>query len=171
VKPITGYCSALLNREFGPGPFDYEEGAVLAMDRPQVIYVDRELYRPISSVFALVRNENLSMHEWRIDMSGDYVHLQVSTEMKKKIDSARNSSSNRAVLLNSLYFAAVMQCISALRNSDCYDHLKWARIIRQKCHNMNIDIYSHDEYIVAQRMMKQPLAVLDKLVLEGRAND
>ncbi|RWO32346.1 MAG: hypothetical protein EOS10_11650 [Mesorhizobium sp.] len=171
VEPIAGYRSKLLNSEFGAGPFDFDEGSILAMDRPQAIYVDREVYRPISSVFTLVRNENLSTHEWRVDLMNDYVQLQVSTPMKEKIDRARNSSSNRAILLNSLYFSAVMQCISALKGSDQHEDLKWARIIRHKCHNMGIDLDAHDEYVVAQRIMKQPLAALDRLVFDGAAHD
>ncbi|MES0032098.1 hypothetical protein [Mesorhizobium sp. M0040] len=171
VKPITGYRSKLVNSEFGSGPFSYDEGSILAMDRPHAIYVDREIYRPISSVFTLVRNENLAVHEWRVDLTNDYVQLQVSTSIKTKIERARNSSSNRAILLNSLYFSAVMQCLSVLKASDQHDDLKWAWIIRHKCHNIGIDLDAHDEYVVAQRIMRQPLAALDRLVFDGAAHD
>ena len=43
-----------------------------------------------------------------------------------------------------------MQCIRYLRESE-YDHLRWAQIMKQQCHNQNINLDEQPEYLVAER--------------------
>ena len=112
---ISDFSCPFINSEFGAGPFTFEKGAVLALDRPTAVYVDRDLFRPITSIFQLVVKESISGAEWQLNCSDDYVQIALSAQMKAKIDAARNSSRNRAILVNSIYFAAVMQCIQYLR--------------------------------------------------------
>src|SRR5206468_3056517 len=52
------HCS-LINEEFGAGPFTFEPGSVLALDQPKIIYVDRDVFKPITSVFELVTDDAL----------------------------------------------------------------------------------------------------------------
>jgi len=47
-----------------------------------------------------------------------------------------------------------------LRDDSDYDDYRWAQIIRQKCHNMGIDMAAEDEYLVAERLMKFPVGLL-----------
>ena len=162
TKKIDGFTCPWINEEFGPGPFYFDEGSVLALDEPQVIYVDREAFKPISSAFLLVANANISDYEWRVDPSGDKVLIQVSSSMKERIDAVRSGPQNKAVLLNSIYFGAVMQCLSYLKQAGGeYDTRRWACIMRQKCADLNLDLDSHDEAILAQHLMKYPFSLVD----------
>lgn len=56
TKSVTGYSCPWINTEFGSGPFNFAEGELLAVDEPQVIYLDRESFKPVSSAFVLVDN-------------------------------------------------------------------------------------------------------------------
>jgi hypothetical protein len=85
-KIIPQFSSKLINPEFGGGPFRFEVGALLAVEQPKAVYLDRDLFRPISSVFELAKNENLSPGEWRVDLSGDLVRIAVHPSTKEKID-------------------------------------------------------------------------------------
>ncbi|HLG99800.1 MAG TPA: hypothetical protein VKX49_26055 [Bryobacteraceae bacterium] len=166
-KNISGFSCPLINVEFGLGPFSFEKGSVLAVDEPKAVYIDRDCFRPITSVFELVKNENINGPEWHVDFSGDRVRISVSPPLKEKIDKFRNSSKNRAILINSIYFAAVMQCVDHLRDDQGeYDDRRWAQIMRQQCHNLNIDIKDHDEYMIAERLLKFPLGLLDTYVFQ-----
>lgn len=160
---ISGFSCPLINTEFGSGPFSFQKGSVLAVDEPKAVYVDRDLFKPITSIFELVRDENLRGAEWRVHFDGDRVQIALSTNFKEKIDKFRNTAKNKAILINSIYFAAVMQCIRYLRETD-YDHLRWAEIMKQQCHNQNINIVD-PEYLIAERLLKFPLALLDTHVL------
>lgn len=167
TKPISKFTCKQINQEFGPGPFSFAPDTLLAVDEPKTIYIDRDVFRPITSVFDLVKNENVGASEWRLDLEDDRVQIGVSPGMKEKLDAFRNSPKNRAILLNSIYFAAVMQCVSALKNEQGgYDDRRWAQVLRQQCANVNVDPAAHDEYFVAQALMKQPFGRLAAYCLE-----
>lgn len=167
TENIEDFSSSLVNAEFGPGPFQFSQGSVLAVDRPQSVYIDKDVFRPVSSVFVLVSDESLTGHEWQVKLSFDKVHIAVSPDLKATIDSARNTRKNQAILINSIYFAAVMQCITCLKreNSD-FETYKWAKVIEQKCHALGLDIANQDEYALTQKLMRNPLALLDSYVFK-----
>jgi hypothetical protein len=164
---ISSYKCPLINSEFGSGPFHYEKGSLLAIDRPQTVYIGRDLFKPISSVFSLVRNETLQGPEWRLDLSGDKVVISVSGEIKEQIDRAKH----RAVLINSIYFAAVMQCLAVLKaEPEAYEGYRWSQVFMQKCHDLGLSL-EHDEYILAQKLMKLPFGLITQYVFGEAAND
>jgi hypothetical protein len=167
VKLITGYKSKLINSEFGAGPFRYEIGSVLAVDRPQIIYIDRDVFRPLSSVFVLIGDDSIVGHEWQVRTTDEKVQILVSLELKELIDKARNNKAHRAVLMNSIYFAAVMHCISILKAGSEDNDSRWAKVMRQKCHNEGINIEDHDEYLITEKLMKSPFQLIEAYVFQG----
>jgi len=168
VKTIKKFSAGWINPEFGVGPFAYPIGAVLAVDKPQTVFIDRDVFKPLSSIFALEKDDNIIGHEWQIRTRDDKVHILVSAELKALIDEARNDKANRAVLMNSIYFSAVMQCLSLLKHGDVdVEHTRWGRIISQKCHNEGINLAEHDEYLIAERLMKSPFKLIDAYVFKG----
>lgn len=161
---VLGYCSKLLNPEWGNGAFDLEPGSILAADEPQVVFVDRDLFRPITSVFTLVKNDNIQNNEWHVSLDEDKVQISVSPQNKEVIDRVRNSDASKAVLINSLYFGAVTQCLRHLKNSRDFDEYRWARVMRAQLEAAGFDIDTEDEYLVAQKLMKHPLGLLNAYV-------
>jgi hypothetical protein len=164
TKEIVGFSCPLINKEFGAGPFRFRPGSVLALEEPKVVYVDRDVFKPITSVFELVKDENLPDGEWRVRLNQPKVAIAVSPAMKSRIDVARNSTRNQAVLKNSVYFAAVMHCIRSLREGADYDDHRWAQVMRQQCHNLGISLAGDDDYATAQKLMKLPLNLLGAYV-------
>jgi hypothetical protein len=94
-EAIQDFQCRWINPEFGPGPFAFPIGAVLAVDEPQVIYVDRETFQPISSCFDLIARDNVPSNEWQMDASDDRVRIAVSPALKERIGNARNTKENR----------------------------------------------------------------------------
>jgi len=125
------------------------------------------LFRPLSSIFILSRADELVGHEWHLETDEDKVRIKVSGDLKEKIDSARNDKSKRAVLINSIYFAAVMQCIVHIKREGTDSFGRWAQVIEQKCHNMNLSIDTHDEYLLTEKLMQQPFKLIDAYVFSG----
>lgn len=168
-KAIPSFACADINPEFGSSTFAFAPGDVLAQDESQVFYIDRDLFKPVTSIFDLVKNDNLGAGEWHIGFDQDHVQIEVSAQMKEAIDDARNSNTNRIVLLNSVYFAAVMQAVQKLKDgSDAFEDRKWAQVIQRQAHNHSLDISAHDSYIVAERLMQYPLSLLSSYVLKGK---
>ena len=165
LKPITDFKAKGINPEFNKDKFSFDIGEVLAVDEPKVIYIDRELFRPISSIFLLVKQDSLTGFEWRLDVEDDKLKIMLSAEAKEVIDLARNGRRNQAVLLNSLYFAAVIVAIQKLKDDPgTYATLRWAKILQQQCHNAALDVTSKDAYIIAQRLLNTPLRLANQYV-------
>ena len=66
LKPIEKFSAKNINREFRKDTFSFAVGEVLAADEPKIIYIDRELFKPISSILQLVKNDSLSGFDWRL---------------------------------------------------------------------------------------------------------
>lgn len=169
TKGIRGYRCPWINPEFGKGPFSFPNGAVLAVDEPQTIHVDRETFRPISSCFYLVANENVPPHEWHIDTAEDKVRIIVNPALKERITNARNNKENRAILINSIYFGAVVQCLTLLKNDDEAREQRWAKIFRQRLADQHLDL-KHPETWLAQQLMQQPFAIVDRYFFSETSN-
>lgn len=170
TNKINSFKSQDINCEFGPGPFVFETGDILAQDETQVFYIDRDLFKPISSVFELVKKQEQSDGEWTIGFDEDHVQIEVSPKTKELIDNARNTKTNKVVLINSIYFAAVMEAIQKLKNPDSrqlYEDRKWAKVLLRQAHNKGLDINSHDSYLIAERLMQQPMKLLEAYVFKG----
>lgn len=167
IKDIKNYGSPDINPEFGKKRFNFKPGEILAQDETQAIYIERDLFRPISSVFDLVKNEALTAGEWRVALEQDNVQIQVSTAMKESIDNSRSSTACKAILINSLYFSAVVHAVQRLKESSDYEEFKWGRVMTHQIHNSHIDLKTTDSYVVAQKLMKHPLSVLNAHVFSS----
>ncbi|MAH04253.1 MAG: hypothetical protein CL561_01705 [Alphaproteobacteria bacterium] len=162
IKDIKEYECSFINPEFGLKKFSFDEGSVLAVDRPYCVYIDKDVFKPLSSVFTLISEENVKGYEWQIRLQDDYVHIVVSKDLKSTIDLARNTKKNKAVLINSIYFAAVVQCLSSLKNMPGeYDSFRWAEVVKEKCFNLGLDLEKEHEYQIAQKLMKMPFSMID----------
>lgn len=160
VSEVTEFSSPWVNQEFGPGPFSFQPSSLLAIDQPQSLYIDRETFRPISSCFEMVHQESIPEDTWRVKLEGDKVQIAVNAGLKQKLDLGRNSKRGKAILINSIYFAAVMQCVRALKDSNDFDEYKWARIFRQRLHDLHVNLNDNDESWIAQSLMREPAALL-----------
>ena len=168
VKKIPSFSCPDINPEFGRDSFAFTPGDVLAQDETAVFYIDRDLFKPVTSVFDLVKNPEYSEGEWRISLDDDHIQIVVSTAMKESIDNARNNTNMKVILLNSIYFTAAVHAIQRLKEfgSD-YEEKKWGRVFYRQIHNNGLDLVSTDAYILAQKLMKYPLKVLNAYVLKG----
>jgi hypothetical protein len=163
LKPIAKFSAKGINKEFRKDSFSFAVGEVLAADEPKVLYIDRDLFKPVSSIFLLVKHESLRGFEWRLRFDEDKVQILLSDEAKQAIEKARNTKRNQAVLINSIYFAAVMEAIHKLReNPDLAEEYRWARVIKQQCHNTALDLEKHESYLVAQQLLRLPLNLLNQ---------
>lgn len=171
INTISGFTSPDINIEFGGGPFDFVPGNILSQDEPQSIFIERELFGSVGSVFDLIHSPNLSNGEWGNSYDQDHIQIRVSIDMKSSIDSARNDKQGKVILINSIYFSSVTQAIQMLKDTDEFDDYKWAKVIRRQAHNSNLDITKHESSEVAQRLMSHPLSQLRAYVFQGDKNE
>lgn len=162
-EKINDFKCEWINAEWGESAFSFEPGALLAMDRPKEIFLDTDLTKKITSVFQLVKDESVEKYQWEVDANDDFVKIRVNPYMKEKIDIARNVKENKAILINSIYFSTVMQCVMLLKSDpDEYENYRWAKIM-----NYQIDSLSSldkEEIVIAQDLLNSPLKKLETYV-------
>lgn len=165
---ISDYFPRDLNPEFGNRPFELEKGDVLAMDEPQVSFFDRDSFKPLSSIFSLVKNPNKSDSEWAIELGENDIIIVVSPNTKEVIDAARNNQKHLTILMNSIYFSALTHAISALKTEENeYVDRKWASVLTKKIHNTeSLDLAKQEAYIISQALLKNPLQQLKTYVFK-----
>jgi len=161
--------STEVHPDFGTGPFLYTKGDVIAQDEPEKFYFGREFFKPLTSIFSLVKNESLSYGEWKIDTESDYVSIEINPKMKEKIDIARSGRSNQMILINSLYYAAVVQVIENLKEDDSsYSDYRWAQVIAKKMGDCEVTIDDPSTKI-ASKILDYPLRMLSDFVFADGA--
>ncbi|RFF26709.1 hypothetical protein DZK25_11625 [Wenzhouxiangella sp. 15181] len=166
---VDQFSPSDVNPEYGSSTFSLEPGNVLAQDEPYVFYFDRELIKPVSSVFDIVVNEQLEDGAWQLDLNSDRVKISVSRATKESLDFARASKEHRATLINSLYFAAVLYCVDSIQNSpEDYVSYRWCEVFRKQAHNQGLDLEKQESYILAQALLKNPLNLLTNYVFVDR---
>ena len=171
IQSISSYSSEEFHEEYSGLTFDIEAGQVLAQDDPQVLFVDKDVFRPVTSVFKLVRDESLTGGSWVVDLDEDFVNISVSPQMKEVLDGARNDPKNQCILINSIYFGAVTYAIQALKEDAAqFSDRKWAEVMRRQAHNLGESLENKDAYLLAQHLMSNPLRLLSLKCFEDSAN-
>ena len=99
--------------------------------------------------------------DWRVDLDQDHVQIQVHPTMKESIDNSRSSAQCKSVLMNSIFFGAVVHAIQAIKDGDTESDLRWVRVFDRQIHNSGLSIATDDSYVIAQRLMKSPLNLLN----------
>jgi len=167
VTDIPGYRPEDLNSEYGDGSFKIEAGSVLAQEETHVFYFDRELLKPVSSVFDIVVQEQMEPGRWSIDFNADRVRIGMSRETKATVDLARSSKEHRAVLINSLYFSAVMSCLEAMKSSpDDVRSYRWFEVFDHQIQDAGLDLEAQETYFLAQELLRKPMLLLMNYVFK-----
>lgn len=167
TEPMNEFRPVDINEEYGDIKFKVPKGGVLAQDEPHIYYFDRQLFKPASSMFDIAIREGIKENQWRLDLDGDRVKILFSEKTKEKIDEARNSKLNRAVLINSVYFSAVLYCINVIQEDDGeYNRKQWYQVFRKVSERKGLDLDKGDPIMLAQELMDDPLRLLVDYVFD-----
>lgn len=157
--------SVKIHQEFGGenAKFQLKKGDVIAQADPLKIFIERELFKPVMSLFKWTSDESLETGQWILDSSGDYVNIRVSPDQLNLIGIKQGTSDGQALLLNTIFLPAMTRLIDdALKEQE--SDLLWSNTILQKLTSLNIDTNKPDnqDYIfLAQQFLQYPLRSLN----------
>lgn len=163
AQELKGFFSENFHQEYAGQKFDIPKNSVMACAAPTVYYVEREVFKNVSSIFDF-NEQDLPIGQWRIKLDQDRVQLYFSPEQLEIISNALNTKTNQSILLNSIFFGAVMEMLNQLKQADDYDHYRWANIIEAKCASLQFALDSTEIVIAAQRLLMSPLTQLNERV-------
>ena len=162
TSEITDFSCDDFAEEFDGLAFDLSPGDFLAHEEPQVFWLEREAFEPVESIITLATIATKTGFEWDVILDEEQIKIEVSPELSKSIQVARNSYENRMVLINSMYFSALQTAVDYLKQESDLDR-KWANVIRQKyiSHGMG-DVDSEETHLIVQRLLDRPIGRLAK---------
>lgn len=167
AKSELTLTSTKINPEFGYDSFVAHSGQVLAQESPSVYIIDKDFWRPISSIFEYKSDEDLKSGEFTLDLEEQYVTIFASNDQLTRFKQFEKSPSGRVVLLNTVYFVAVSKMIDAINEQpDEYEQKKWAQILEAKAVARRIDLKDRRSFVAAQRLLERPLGKLTDVFLE-----
>jgi len=169
VTQISAFTSQDFAEEFKGLQFDLEPGDLVAYGEPEEFYLEREFFKPLESIISLSTIEGKTGFQWDVSLDEDQIKIEVSQELSQYIQSARNLSSHRVILINSLYFSALQTAVCFVQREPNIE-VKWANVIRQKClYIPGLDILKEEPHLIAQRLLEFPIERLSKSVLDGNS--
>ena len=151
-----------INHEFGSKKFNVLGGSVLAIRPPELFYIDKDLFRPITSLFVWRKDEKLENGEFRVDLGEDYIHIRVNPEQEMRLRKIMEQGEGPySAFLSSVVLSAFTHMIVSLKNdsSGDYEDNKWAKVLKNKYPNW----HEGDSFVMAQNILKKPIKNLHRI--------
>jgi hypothetical protein len=167
-ESISRFKSGKVNPEFGSALIRFPQNAVLACDTPAHYWVDREVFRNITSIFDWSKDPELAEGQWRLNLDGERVEIVVSPTQLDILTQAGVTKRNQAIIRNSVIFGAILEIVNTLKGKNDYSERRWARNVLSKCASLGMVLTeSSDAVEIAQKLMARPLVALNAMVFKS----
>jgi hypothetical protein len=164
--------SKKINEEFGYDSFEVSQGQIMAHSYPSSYVVEKDFWKPLHSIFEYRIGEDLKEGEFHVDLdaTSGVVEIFGHVALIKQLNAFEKSQEGRNLLINSVFFATVVQMITRFQESpESVADKKWAKILLAKAESKNIDIKNKRVALVAQRLLDLPLLKLTSSQFEKTA--
>ena len=157
----TQVFSESLNSEYGAEQFSYDSGNIVAKALERKFTILKDAFKPLESVFEITKADDLEEGEWELDAESDKLRLRVSPKLHELESNIRSTKEGQAILLNSIYYAAVVEAIQILKEDTM--NTKWAKVFKAKMNPLGIDLERMPAYKIANILLNRPALRLKKI--------
>lgn len=146
--------------------FDLKRGDLVAQGWPEKLFIEREVFQSVISLFQWAPDDSMSDGLWKLGASPDSVQIIANPKQIRLLSSAQNTKNGRALLINSIFFPAIVQLIGLVISGDFDDGDLWFKVLEQKLQATGDVITENSDPIsLAQKLLKSPLAALNETLL------
>ena len=155
------------HQEYGENSFNLKKGQVVAQAWPEKVFIEREIFTSITSLFQWSTNDEIEDGLWKLVITPLKIKIQINQKQRNLLINSSNSKEGRAVLLNSIFFPALVQLINFAIAGDYDENDIWYRVIEMKLSAMNKVIGPNSDPIeLAQLLFKKPLSTLNQTIFK-----
>lgn len=159
----TEVVSDKINAEYGYCSFKAQKGQVLALTPPVQFIVDKEFWKPITSIFEYKLDDSLKDGEFYADFEDEFVSIFSNAAQLANLKQFEQSQHGKIILVNSVFFSVVARMIELINDKQAdYEEKKWARILVAKADARNVDVFKMPPFVAAQRLLHWPFLKLAK---------
>jgi hypothetical protein len=151
-----------INPEYGFNEIKYESGDVVAIALVRNFSHLKDAFKPLETVFEITLVKDLEDGDWELDTESDKLSIRVSKSVHEFESSYKNNKKGEAILLNSLYFAAVTEAVQTLKEGESVN-TKWAKVFKARITNLSIDLDNVPSYKIANKLLKRPILKLNEI--------
>lgn len=148
------------------GSYELVRGDLVAQAWPEKLYIEREVFLSITSLFQWSTNDDMSDGTWAMAIAQDSIKIEVNTRQRNSLVLASNTKEGKAILLNSIFMPAMISLISQAMIGDFDDNDLWYKVLEMKLQAIGEQITNHsDPIVLAQKLLKNPLSALNQSCL------
>jgi hypothetical protein len=148
---------------FADSKFNYPAGSIIAQSKVYKFNFVPDIFNFSSSLFQLKVDPELPQDEWVIDTNQDRIIIRAATNIIDIESELSNHEKGKSVLVNSIYFAAVMHAATLIRETlSLVDEVHWAKVFERRMQDKNVS-EADPIYKVASKLMDWPLSDLERL--------
>jgi hypothetical protein len=157
-----------INSEYRSQKFELAVGSILGWTEAQFVSVGMEKLAPMESIFRLAKGEeDQTPGSFAVSQDQEYISIVASGDLFPIIHALRESKVGRPIVLNSVYFPALMSVLESFKSDDNnFAEKRWHRVISAKAEFMGLDLSAGVSLDQAQELLKQPAGRLEKFVKE-----
>lgn len=161
-QDIVDYSSTKFHPEYQGAKFNILENQILAFDEQQAVFISREIFKNISSLFDYVANDNYSDGEWGVDLESNHINIVANQTQLGCLRAGENTVQGKAALLNGIFLPALAYAIFSTKDdSGQYESYTWYNVLQSK---MSV-LSAKDKQmplLAAQKLLRSPLIWLNK---------
>lgn len=157
---ITGFECEEIHEEFGPGPFNFAPGNILAQSEDIVHHISREHFSPVTSILMFDTDEAVPEGAFRLELSGEKVIIKLSDDFRKLVNLARAQKKYQGSVLNCIYLPVIIALVSLFNEQGAmekYEGKKWFEVIGAQMRSKGFNAPFDDPAYVAQQLLGLPL--------------
>lgn len=156
--------------EFFEGNYDVQEGEILAFTQPVTYSMERESFKPVTSIVNLLVDPDAECRGYDFDLQGS-INILLDKASHEEVQKARDlkDPTIQTLLMNSLYEKGLVRAVTELQKDPDID-MPWARVISNMITASDAIKIKDEAHIIAQRLLKNPMGDFGKALLNLEGN-
>lgn len=145
TNEITDFQSEDLNEEFGEEPFSLNPGDILAIDDPQIRYIEFDKLQ-FESLVRVETSLEIPEETYRFSLEQDMIIILMGKKFRDAWEFCREEPDKRPLLAMSVYKDCIHAALDYITRNDDADGYKWVRALKLKLQTLNIDINQDSDF-------------------------
>jgi len=143
--------------------FLLQRGDLVSQALPVKLFIEREVFQSVISLFQWAPRDDMSDGTWKMGCSPDSVQIYANPKQIRLLTAAQNSKEGKALLINAIFFPAIINLISQVIAGDYDENDLWFKVLEMKLQVTNDRITEGSDPIeLAQKLLKNPLSALNQ---------
>jgi len=156
-----------IHPEFAGKDFQLCNGDLLAQFMPQKLFIEREVFQPLTSLFQWIPSDAIPVGEWRLDWDDKTIKILINPIQQQKFNMASEGPEGRSILLSAIFLPAVIKLIDAIIRDEVDQDDLWVKVLLTKSIGLGVELNKNTNSLdLAQKLLQFPLSALNKTIFK-----